>query len=145
MKTENINNYSEMSIEDLEKLKIKFLSQREVLDDTIERVIKEIKAKRLQTNEMSLKLNPYYKDKVNYLKITINDNSHFKYTVTKITSGGKCMGIYQFNAETIDFLKYYKVCSQSEWDSAIDRLNIWFKDASLKIKKLLQQKNVWNL
>lgn len=28
METENINNYSEMSIEDLEKLKIKFLSQR---------------------------------------------------------------------------------------------------------------------
>ena len=46
------------------------------------------------------------------------------------------MGIYQFNTETIDFLKYYKICSQSEWDSAIDRLNIWFKDASLKIKEL---------
>lgn len=85
---------------------------------------------------MSLKLNPYYKDKVNYLKITINDNFHFKYIVTKITPGGKCIGIYQFNAGNTNFLKYYKVCSQSEWDSAIDRLNVWFKDASLKIKKL---------
>lgn len=40
------------------------------------------------------------------------------------------------SSDNIDFLKYYKVCSQSEWESAIDRLNIWFKDASLKIKKL---------
>lgn len=60
--------HSEMSTEDLEELRESLLSQREVLDDTIERVIKEIKAKRLQTDEMSLKLNPYYKDKVNYLK-----------------------------------------------------------------------------
>lgn len=56
----------------------------------------EIKAKRLQTDEMSLKLNPYYKDKVNYLKITINDNFHFKYIVTKVTPNGKSVGIYQF-------------------------------------------------
>lgn len=67
MKTENISNYSEMSTEDLEELRESLLSQREVLDDTIERVIKEIKAKRLQTDEMSLKLNPYYKlSKNNY-------------------------------------------------------------------------------
>lgn len=110
--------------------------KKSILDDTIERVIKEIKAKRLQTDEMSLKLNPYYKDKVNYLKITINDNFHFKYIVTKVTPNGKSVGIYQFSSDNIDFLKYYKVCSQSEWDSAIDRLNVWFKDASLKIKKL---------
>lgn len=131
MKTENISNYSEMSTEDLRE---SLLSQREVLDDTIERVIKEIKAKRLQTDEMSLKLNPYYK--VNYLKITINDNFHFKYIVTKVTPNGKSVGIYQFSSDNIDFLKYYKVCSQSEWESALDRLNVWFKDASLKIKKL---------
>ena len=46
------------------------------------------------------------------------------------------MGIYQFYTETIDFLKYYKVCSKSEWENAIDRLNIYFKDASLKVKEL---------
>ena len=136
METENMSNYSEMSIEDLDKLRESLLGQRDVLDDTIERVIKEIKAKRLQTDEMSLKLNPYYKDKVTYLKITINDNSHFKYTVTKITPSGKSVGIYQFNSDNIDFLRYYKICSQSEWDSAIDRLNVWFKDAGLKIKEL---------
>lgn len=136
MKTENISNYSEMSTEDLEELRESLLSQREVLDDTIERVIKEIKAKRLQTDEMFLKLNPYYKDKVNYLKITINDNFHFKYIVTKVTPNGKSVGIYQFSSDNIDFLKYYKVCSQSEWESALDKLNVWFKDASLKIKKL---------
>ena len=136
METENMSDYSEMSIEDLEKHRERLLNQREILDDAIEGIIKEIKAKRLQTEEMSLKLNPYYKDKVNYLKITINDNSHFKYTVTKLTPSGKSVGIYQFNSDNIDFLRYYKVCSQSEWDSAIDRLNVWFKDASLEIKKL---------
>lgn len=129
-------NYSEMSIEDLDKLRESLLGQRDVLDNTIEGVIKEIKAKRLQTDEMSLKLNPYYKDKVSYLKVTINDNSHFKYIVTKVTPSGKSVGIYQFSSDNIDFLRYYKVCSQSEWDSAIDRLNVWFKDASLEIKKL---------
>ena len=136
METENMSDYSEMSIEDLDKLREKLLSQRDVLDDTIERVINEIKTKRLQTNEMSLKLNPYYKDKVTYLKITINDNSYFKYTITKVTPSGRSVGICQFSSDNIDFLRYYKVCSQSEWDSAIDRLNVWFKDASLKIKEL---------
>lgn len=136
MGTENMDNYSEMSIEDLDKLRESLLSQREVLDDTIEEVIKEIKTKRLQTNEMSLKLNPYYKDKVSYLKITINDNSHFKYTVTKVTPSGKSVGIYQFSSDNIDFLRYYKICSPSEWNSAIDRLNVWFKDANLKVEEL---------
>ena len=85
---------------------------------------------------MPLKLNPYYKDKVSYLKVTINDNSYFKYTVAKVTPSGESVGIYQFSSDNIDFLRYYKVCSQSEWDSAIDRLNVWLKDANLKIKKL---------
>ena len=104
--------YSKMSIEDLDKLRESLLGKREVLDDTIEEVIREIKTKRLQTNEMSLKLNPYYKDKVTYLKITINDNSYFKYTVTKVTPSGKFVGIYQFSSDSIDFLRYYKICSE---------------------------------
>lgn len=136
METENMSDYSEMSTKDLEELRESLLGQREVLDDTIERVIKEIKVKRLQTEEMFLKLNPYYKDKVNYLKITINDNSHFKYTVTKVTPSGKSVGIYQFSTDNIDFLIYYKMCSKSEWSNALDRLNIWLKDASLKVGEL---------
>nr|DAF11619.1 MAG TPA: hypothetical protein [Bacteriophage sp.] len=47
METENINNYSEMSIEDLEKLKIKFLSQRDNLENTIGEIINNIRAKKL--------------------------------------------------------------------------------------------------
>lgn len=128
------SNLSEMSIEDLEKLKEKFLGQRDSLEDTIGEIISNIRAKKIQISNQTLRMHPYYKDNASYLKVVINDITG--YTVTKITPGGKCIGIYQFNAETIDFLKYYKVCSQSEWDSAIDRLNIWFKDASLKIKKL---------
>lgn len=131
-----MSDYSEMSTDDLEKLRESLLSQRDNLDNNIEEVIKEIKTKRLQTNEMSLKLNPYYKDKVTYLKVTINDNSYFKYTITKVTPSGKSVGIYQFSSDNIDFLRYYKMCSKSEWDSALDRLNTWLKDASLKVKEL---------
>ena len=134
METENINNYSEMSIEDLEKLKIKFLSQRDNLENTIGEIINNIRAKKIQVSNHALREHPYYKDTTSYLKVVINDGTG--YTVTKITPGGKCIGIYQFNAGNTNFLKYYKICSQSEWESAIDRLNIWFKDASLKIKKL---------
>ena len=131
-----MSDYSEMSIEDLKKLKESLLGQREVLDDTIDEVLKEIKIKRLQTNEMSLKLNPYYKDKVTYLKVTINDNSYHKYIVTKVTPSGKSIGIYQFSSDDIDFLRYYKMCSKSEWSNALDRLNIWLKDSNLKVGEL---------
>ena len=129
-----MNDYSEMSIEDLEKLKIKFLSQRDNLENTIGEIINNIRAKKLQVSNHVLREHPYYKNNTSYLKVVINDDTG--YTITKITPGGKYMGVYQFNADTIDFLKYYKICSQSEWDSAIDRLNVWFKDANLKVKKL---------
>ena len=129
-----MSDYSNMSIKDLEELKENLLNQKSNLNNTIEEIINNIRAKKLQVSNHALREHPYYKDNTSYLKVVINDGTG--YTVTKITPGGKCMGIYQFNADTIDFLKYYKICSQSEWDSAIDRLNIWFKDASLKIKKL---------
>ena len=134
METENINNYSEMSIEDLEKLKKDLLNQKSNLNNTIEEVVNNIRFKKTQTSDDTLRLNPYYKDKTSYIKVVISDGGG--YVVTKVTPSGKCLGIYQFNADTIDFLKYYKICSQSVWESAIDRLNVWFKDASLKIKKL---------
>lgn len=134
METENISNYSEMSIEDLEKLKIKFLSQRDNLENTIEEIVSNIRAKKIQVNNHALREHPYYKDKTSYIKVVISDGGG--YIVTKVTPSGKCLGMYQFLSNTVDFLKYYKICSQSEWESALDRLNIWFKDASLKIKKL---------
>ena len=129
-----MSDYSEMSIEDLEKLKENLLGQRGNLDNTIEDVINSIKAKRIRINDMTLRLNPYYKDKSNYLKVVISDGGG--YIVTKVTPSGECLGIYQFLSNTIDFLKYYKMCAKSEWDSAIDRLNIWLKDANLKVGEL---------
>ena len=134
METENINNYSEMSIEDLKKLKEDLLDQKSNLNNTIEEVINNIRFKKIQAGNKTLRLNPYYKDKSSYLKVVISDGSG--YIVTKVTFSGKYLGIYQFLSNTIEFLKYYEMCSKSEWDSAIDRLNIWFKDASLKIKEL---------
>lgn len=134
MKTENINNYSEMSIEDLEKLKKDLLDQKSNLNNTIEEVINNIRFKKTQASDDTLRLNPYYKDKSSYLKVVISDGSG--YIITKVTPSGKCLGIYQFLSNTIDFLQYYEICSQFDWDSAINRLNMWFKDASLKIKEL---------
>ena len=134
METENINNYSEMSIEDLKKLKEDLLDQKSNLNNTIEEVINNIRFKKIQAGNKTLRLNPYYKDKSSYLKVVISDGSG--YIVTKVTFSGKYLGIYQFLSNTIEFLKYYEMCSKSDWDSAIDRLNMWFKDASLKIKEL---------
>ena len=134
METENINNYSEMSIEDLEKLKKDLLDQKSNLNNTIEEVINNIRFKKIQAGNKTLRLNPYYKDKSSYLKVVISDGSG--YIITKVTPSGKCLGIYQFLSNTIDFLQYYEICSKSDWDSAVDRLNMWFKDASLKIKEL---------
>ena len=134
MEPENINNYSEMSIEDLEKLKKDLLDQKSNLNNTIEEVINNIRFKKTQASDDTLRLNPYYKDKSSYLKVVISDGSG--YIITKVTPSGKCLGIYQFLSNTIDFLQYYEMCSQSDWDSAIDKLNVWFKDASLKIKEL---------
>ena len=134
METENINNYSEMSIEDLKKLKEDLLNQKSSLNNTIEEVIYNIRFKKIQAGNKTIRLNPYYKDKATYLKVVIGDGSG--YIVTKVTPSGKCLGIYQFLSNTTEFLKYYEMCSKSEWDSAIDRLNMWLKDASLKIKEL---------
>ena len=129
-----MSDYSEMSIEDLEKLKENLLSQRNNLDNTIEDIVNNIKYKKTQTNNDTLRINPYYKNKVSCIKVGISDRG--EYIVTKITPSGKCLGIYQFISNTTDFLKYYKMCAKSEWDSAIDRFNTWLKDASLKVKEL---------
>ena len=134
METENINNYSEMSIEDLKKLKEDLLDQKSSLNNTIEEVINSIRFKKTQAGNKTIRLNPYYKDKSSYLKVVISDGGG--YIVTKVTPSGKCLGIYQFLSNTVDFLQYYEMCSQSDWDSAVDRLNMWFKDASLKVKEL---------
>ena len=102
--------------------------------EVLNKIQNTIRFKKTQANNDTLKLNPYYKNKATYLKVVISDGSG--YIVTKVTPSGKCLGIYQFLSNTIEFLKYYEICSKSEWDSAIDRLNMWLKDASLKVKEL---------
>ena len=129
-----MSDYSNMSIKDLEELKENLLDQKSNLNNTIEEVINSIRFKKIQAGNKTIGLNPYYKDKSSYLKVVISDGGG--YIVTKVTPSGKCLGIYQFLSNTVDFLTYYEICSKSEWDSAVDRLNMWFKDASLKIKEL---------
>ena len=93
------------------------------------------KLKKEQININNFKLNPYYKDESSYLKVVISDKGG--YIITRIVPCGACMGICQYSSlNTSDYLKYYEICSKSDWENAIDRLNMWFKDASLKVKEL---------
>ena len=134
METENINNYSEMSIEDLKKLKEDLLDQKSSLNNTIEEVINNIRFKKIQAGNKTIGLNPYYKDKSSYLKVVISDEDG--YIITKVSPNSDYLGISQFLSNTIDFLKYYEMCSKSDWEDALNRLNIWFKDADLEVKEL---------
>ena len=119
----------------MEKLKKDLLDQKSNLNNTIEEVVNNIRFKKAQTSDDTFRLNPYYKDKTSYLKIVISDKGY--YIITRIVPCGACMGICQYSSlNTSDYLKYYEICSKSDWENAIDRLNIWFKDASLKIKEL---------
>lgn len=129
-----MSDYSNMSIKDLEELKENLLDRKSNLNNIIEEVVNNIRYKKTLANNSDIRINPYYKNKSSYIKVVISDGGG--YIVTKVTPSGKCLGIYQFLSNTIEFLKYYEMCSKSEWDSAIDRLNIWLKDASLKIKEL---------
>ena len=122
-----MNDYLKMSIEDLEELKKNLLNQISNLNNTI-------RFKNTQASDRILRLNPYYKDKSSYLKVTISNEGG--YIVTKVTPSLEYLGICQFLSKTIEFLKYYEMCSKSDWDSAIDRLNMCFKDASLKVGEL---------
>lgn len=129
-----MSDYSNMSIKDLEELKENLLNQKSNLNNTIEEVVNNIKFKKTQANDNTLRLNPYYKDKTSYIKVVIGDGSG--YIVTKVTPSGKCLGIYQFLSNTTDFLKYYEMCSRFDWECALNRLNMWLKDANLKVKDI---------
>ena len=129
-----MSDYSNMSIEDLEELKKNLLNQKSNLNNTIEEVVNNIRFKKIQAYNKTIELNPYYKDKSSYLKVVISDEGG--YIITKVSPSGDYSGISQFLSNTVDFLKYYEMCSKSEWESAIDRLNVWFKDSSLKIENI---------
>lgn len=129
-----MSDYSKMSIKDLEELKENLLNQKSSLNNTIEEVVNNIRFKKTQANDNTLRLNPYYKDKTSYIKVVIGDGSG--YIVTKVTPSGKCLGIYQFLSNTTDFLKYYEMCSRFDWECALNRLNMWLKDANLKVKDI---------
>ena len=129
-----MGDYSKMSIDDLEKLKEDLLSQKSNLNNTIEEVVNNIRFKKTQASDDTLRLNPYYKDKTSYIKVVISDGGG--YVVTKVTPSGKCLGIYQFLSNTVEFLKYYEMCSKFDWECALNKLNMWLKDASLKVKEL---------
>lgn len=129
-----MNDYSEMSIKDLEELKEDLLDRKSNLNNTIEEVVNNIRYKKTLANNSDIRINPYYKNKVSCIKVVISDGGG--YIVTKINPNGKCFGISQYILNTTDFLKYYEMCSKSEWEGALSRLNMWLKDANLKVKDI---------
>ena len=129
-----MSDYSNMSIKDLEELKEDLLDRRSNLNNTIEEVINNIRYKKTLANNSDIRINPYYKNKVSYIKVNISDRG--EYIVTKVNPNGKCFGISQYILNTTDFLKYYEMCSKSEWEGALSRLNMWLKDANLKVKDI---------
>ena len=131
---ENMSDYSNMSIKDLEELKEDLLNRRSNLNNTIEEVVNNIRYKKTLANNSDIRINPYYKNKVSYIKVNISDRG--EYIVTKVNPNGKCFGISQYILNTTDFLKYYEMCSKSEWEGALSRLNMWLKDANLKVKDI---------
>ena len=122
-----MSDYSNMSIEDLEDLKKNLLNQISNLNNII-------RFKNTQASNDILRLNPYYKDKSSYLKVVISDKD--EYIITKVSPNSDYLGISQFLSKTIDFLKYYEMCSIFDWEDALNRLNMLFKDASLEVKEL---------
>lgn len=125
-----IIDYTDYSIEDLEKLKEDLMSQRCNLDNTIADIISALQHKRCDVEESVIRNNPYYKDKSVVLKVTIVNNN---YLITRIKPTGTCISIDQITQSDTEFLKYYKMCSKRDWDNALDRLNIWFKDSNIKV------------
>lgn len=126
-----MNDYLKMSIEDLEKFKKNLLNQISNLNNTIEEVVKNIRFKKALSMDKDLRLNPYYKDKSSYLKVTISNEGGYI-----VTPSLEYLGICQFLSKNIEFLKYYEMCSKSDWEDALNRLNMYFKDSSLKVKEL---------
>lgn len=129
-----MNDYLKMSIENLEELKKNLLDQKSNLNNTIEEVVDNIRFKKTLASDKILRLNPYYKDKSSYLKVVISDEGG--YIITKVSPNSDYLGICQFLSKNIEFLKYYEMCSKSDWEDALNRLNMYFKDASLKVKEL---------
>ena len=129
-----MSDYSNMSIKDLEELKEDLLNRKSNLNNTIEEVVNNIRYKKTLANNSDIRINPYYKNKVSYIKVNISDRD--EYIVTKVNPNGKCFGISQYILNTTDFLKYYEMCSKSEWEGALSRLNMWLKDANLKVKDI---------
>lgn len=129
-----MSDYSNMSIKDLEELKEDLLNRKSNLNNTIEEVVNNIRYKKTLANNSDIRINPYYKNKVSYIKVNISDRG--EYIVTKVNPNGKCFGISQYILNTTDFLKYYEMCSKSEWEGALSRLNMWLKDANLKVKDI---------
>ena len=77
-----MNDYSKMSIKDLEKLKENLLNQISNLNNTIEEVVNNIRFKNTQASDDTLRLNPYYKDFL--LSIQILLDIQYNYEVNYI-------------------------------------------------------------
>lgn len=125
-----MNDISSMELSDLENLKSDYLNKIQNLNDTLDEINSAITAKRINVDNITIKNNPYYRDKMYLIKITIDKN---KYVITKVKPGGIAPCLIQYAEDNLGFLKYYKMCTKQEWDDAINNFNEWFVVSGYKV------------
>lgn len=125
-----MNDISSMELSDLENLKSDYLNKIQNLNDTLDEINSAIIAKRINVDNITIKNNPYYRDKMYLIKITIDKN---KYVITKVKPSGIVPCLIQYTEDNLGFLKYYKMCTKQEWDDAINNFNEWFVFSGYKV------------
>lgn len=125
-----MNDISSMELSDLENLKSDYLNKIQNLNDTLDEINSAITAKRINVDNITIKNNPYYRDKMYLIKITIDKN---KYVITKVKPSGIVPCLIQYTEDNLGFLKYYKMCTKQEWDDAISNFNEWFEISGYKV------------
>jgi hypothetical protein len=125
-----MNDISNMELSDLERLKSEYHNKINDLNSTLDEIDLAIISKRINVDNLTIKNNPYYRDKLYLVKITIDKD---KYVITKIKPGGIAPCLIQYTENNLGFLKYYKMCTKQEWDDAISNFNEWFATSGYKV------------
>lgn len=129
-----MSDYANTSIEELRKLKERLTSQKGKIDNEISQIVKEIAKKSDEINDETIIRNPYYKDKTCVIKITIDGlHTSLKYTITKIKYNGRFLSVEHFYEQNTSFMRRYETANESDWTNAINHLNAYLNDASIKM------------
>lgn len=119
-----------MELADLEQLKNNINIKINSDNIALEEIKQAILNKKIAMANDTLKFNPYYKDKMYYIRVDLEENH---YVVNKLKPNGMCPCYCQFNENSLEFLKYYTASTKSEWDTAIDTFNSRIVNSKIKL------------